>query len=259
MLDVRLGGRHRVEVIEKAAHRGPLLSCVGNKATYQFACTPDRFGTVFLAQLANQLRTQQLYLLAALHLDPLDFAVGLGAQLFGDAFGICLRLFDEPLHLRLGVLFRLAVRPARFRQSIGGSLRVLQLLAHGVLAVDHQLAHRRCDIAPDQQHDDGKPDQLSDECRHLSYRPEPAAVTDVVISTPRMRLASVVDMPSTRERSSAATASPSRLSCSEASCSVEETCSSARPRCSSRSVRPSARAWSRAADALTRASDIAFS
>ena len=153
-----------VEVVQEAVDGGGLLSRFADVAAHQFACPSDGFGTDVLTQLTNQLRTQQLDLLGALHLDPLDFRVGLGTQLLDDALGVGLRFFGNPLGLRLSVFLRLLVRATGFRESISGGRGVRQLLAHSVLLVRHHLAYRRHDIAPDQPHDDGEPDELPDEC-----------------------------------------------------------------------------------------------
>ena len=63
-----------VEIVQETVDGRGLLRRFGDVAAHQFACPPDGFGTDVLTQLTDQLCTQQLDLLAALHLDPLTSA-----------------------------------------------------------------------------------------------------------------------------------------------------------------------------------------
>ena len=164
VLNIRFGRCHRIEIVQEPVHGGRLLSRLGNVTTHQFACPSDGFGTDILPKLANQLCTRQLDLLDALRFDPLDIAIGLLTQLFGDALGVGLRFRGDSLRLGVGVFLRLIVGSAGFGQAIGGSRGVRKLLAHSILAVRHQLAYRRHHVPPDQPDDDSEADQLSEEC-----------------------------------------------------------------------------------------------
>ena len=133
---------------------------------HQFAGAVHRFDAEVLPQLADELRAQQLNMLLALDFDAFDLSVGLRAQMFGDALSVGARFLDDCLRLPFGLTQRLLMGLGGRHEPFRGGRVVLELFANRLLAVGHQLAHRRNDVAPHQPHDQREPNQLADERRH---------------------------------------------------------------------------------------------
>jgi hypothetical protein len=126
-----------------------------------------------LPELTDQLGPEELNLLRALHLDPLDLRVRLDAKLLGDALGIGTRLLGDALGLGLGLLQRLLVRLLGIGELLLRLGAFVQLPTYVVLLVRHHLADRWNDIAPHQKNDDCETDELTDECRHAATASKP--------------------------------------------------------------------------------------
>ena len=89
-------------------------------------------------------------------------------QLAGDALGVLSGLVGDLRRLRLRISERLGMHGVRVGEFLRGVGTVGERRAHGVLLLLHHGLHRRHDIAPQDEHDDCEPDQLTNECRHLA-------------------------------------------------------------------------------------------
>ena len=199
---------HFIQLVEKAVDRRGLLGWIGDEVAHQIACAMDGLGAETLPKLADELLAQQLDLLSALHLDALQFRVGVGAKLLGDLLGVVPGLLDHLRRLGLGLFERLGMLGVGVGDLLFGLGMVGELSADSLLLVLHHGANRRHNVFPEQEKDDREPDELSDEGRHTRYRSRPVVTgtVRVVTSTPSTRLARLAASVSTEVCRSAVTA-----------------------------------------------------